>query len=172
MFGSPLLRVAAILLMSLTLSLAGCSSPTETKAQTAAPPPTVQVASVEQRDVTLTSEWIGSMDGYVNARIQPHVSGYLIRQNYREGSFVHNGDVLFEIDPRPFQAALDQNRAQLAQAKSQQSQAHAQSKLDDDVQARAGATAAVAAAEASVAADQSAVAAAQAAVEQGELNLS
>src|SRR5215471_10219856 len=199
MFGSPLLRVAAILLMSLTLSLAGCSSPTETKAQTAAPPPTVQVASVEQRDVTLTSEWIGSMDGYVNARIQPHVSGYLIRQNYREGSFVHNGDVLFEIDPRPFQAALDQNRAQLAQAKSQQSQAQAQviqakaqlakaeqdvtrdtplaearaiaqSKLAADVQARAGATAAVAAAEASVAADQSAVAAAQAAVEQAELN--
>jgi membrane fusion protein (multidrug efflux system) len=137
----------------------------------------------------------------VNARIQPHVSGYLIRQNYREGSFVHSGDVLFEIDPRPFQAVLDQNLAQLAQAKSQQAQAQAQitqaqaqlakaeqdvvrdtplaevkaiaqSKLDDDRQARAGAAAAVAAAQATAAAAQSAVAAAQAAVEQAELNLS
>ena len=68
------------------------------------PPPMVQVAAVERRDVSLTSEWIASMDGYINAEIQPHVSGYLIRQNYREGSSVRKGDVLFEIDPRPFQA--------------------------------------------------------------------
>jgi len=181
-------------------ALAGCSSPTETKAQAPAPTPTVQVATVERRSVTLTNEWVGSMDGYVNARIQPHVSGYLVKQNYREGSFVHNGDVLFEIDPRPFQAALDQNRAQLGQAKSQETQAAAQvaqakaglakaeqdvardtplaearaiaqSRLDDDIQNRAGAAAAVAAAEATAAASHSAVAAAQAAVEQADLNL-
>jgi membrane fusion protein (multidrug efflux system) len=190
-----------LLIGLLTLALSGCSTPAETRPQAAAPPPTVQFAAVGQRDVTLTSEWIGSMDGYVNARIQPHVSGYLVRQNYREGSFVHNGEVLFEIDPRPFQASLDQTRAQFAQSKSQQSQAQAQviqakaqlakaeqdvkrdtplaearaiaqSKLDDDMQARAGAAAAVSAAEATAAAAQSAVAAAQAAVEQAELNLS
>src|SRR5215471_12843949 len=127
MIGNPRLRGEWLLLIgSVTSVLAGCSTPAETRPQAAAPPPTVQVASVEQRDVTLTSEWIGSMDGYVNARIQPHVTGYLIKQNYREGSFVHNGDVLFEIDPRPFQAALEQTRAQLGQTKSQQSQAQAQ----------------------------------------------
>jgi RND family efflux transporter MFP subunit len=186
----------------LVWSLGGCRSSADTIPQgSAAAPPTVQVAVVEQRDVTLISEWIASMDGYVNARIQPHVSGYLIRQNYREGSFVRKGDVLFEIDPRPFQAALDQSRAQAAQAKSQLTQAQAQvvqaqaqlakteqdvvrdaplaqakaiaqSRLDDDIQARAGASAAVAAAQAAVAAGQSAVAAAVAAVEQAELNLS
>src|SRR5580698_5003883 len=108
----------------LVLGLGGCgTAETKTQAAAAAPPPTVQVAAVERRDVSLTSEWIGSMDGYVNAQIQPHVSGYLIRQNYREGSAVHAGDVLFEIDPRPFQAALDQSKAQLAQAQAQLGQA-------------------------------------------------
>jgi membrane fusion protein (multidrug efflux system) len=127
------------------------------------------------------------MDGYVNAQIQSHVSGYLIRQDYREGSVVRKGELLFEIDPRPFQATLDQNQAQLAQAQAQVTQtqaqlskasqdvardtplaeakAIAQSQLDDDLQAKAGAAAAVAAA-------QSAVGAAKAAVEQAELNLS
>src|SRR5215467_6244508 len=123
MFGNPRLRGECLLLIGSVISvLAGCSTPAETRPQAAAPPPTVQVAAVEQRNVTLTSEWIGSMDGYVNARIQPHVTGYLIKQNYREGAFVHNGDVLFEIDPRPFQAALDQTRAQLAQSQSQEAQ--------------------------------------------------
>ena len=68
------------------------------------------MAVVQRRDVSLTSEWIATMDGYINAQIQPHVSGYLIRQDYREGSFVRKGEVLFEIDPRPFQAALDQTQ--------------------------------------------------------------
>jgi membrane fusion protein (multidrug efflux system) len=147
----------------------------------------VQVAVVQSRDVPLTSEWIASLDGYVNAQIQPHVSGYLIRQEYREGSAVRKGDVLFEIDPRPFQAALDQSQAQLAQAQAQITQAEAQlakaaqdvtrdtplaeakaiaqSQLDDDLQAKAGAAAAVSAA-------QAATTAAKAAVEQAQLNLS
>ena len=89
---------------------------------------------MQQRDVPLTSEWIASLDGYVNAQIQPHVSGYLIRQDYREGSLVHKGEVLFEIDPRPFQAALDQAQGQLAQAQAQINQAQAQlAKASQDV---------------------------------------
>jgi membrane fusion protein (multidrug efflux system) len=127
------------------------------------------------------------MDGFVNSQIQSHVTGYLIRQNYREGSVVHKGELLFEIDPRPFQATLDQTKAQLTQAQAQVIQAQAQlakatqdvnrdsplaeakaiaqSELDNDLQAKAGAAAAVAAA-------QAAVGAARAAVEQAELNLS
>ena len=124
---SPRSYIGLVLFIGCIALAAGCRSSADTRTSAAAPPPpTVQVATVEQRDVTLTSEWIATMDGYVNARIQPHVSGYLIRQNYREGSFVHSGDVLFEIDPRPCQAALDQSRAQLAQAKSQQMQTQAQ----------------------------------------------
>ncbi len=202
MLGCPRLKLRFVLLSAfLLLGLGGCQE-AGTKTQAAAPPPPeVQVATVAQRDVSLTSEWIASMDGYVNAKIQPHVSGYLIRQNYREGAAVHQGDVLFEIDPRPFQAALNQSQAQLAQAKAQlaQSQAQvlqaqaqhanagqdvvrdtplaeakaiAQSRLDDDLQAKAGAAAAVTAAQATTAASQSAIAAAQAAVEEAELNLS
>jgi RND family efflux transporter MFP subunit len=82
-------------------------------------PPQVQVARVVQRDVSIYSEWVGTLDGYVNAQIQPQVTGYLIKQDYREGSLVQTNEVLFEIDPRPFQAALDQARAQLAQAEAQ-----------------------------------------------------
>ena len=174
------------LTLQLFMGLSGCRSDAQNP-QAAGPPPTVQVAKVEQRDVSLTSEWIATMDGYVNAQIQSHVSGYLIRQSYREGSVVRKGELLFEIDPRPFQATLDQSQAQLAQAEAQvnQSQAQlakatqdvardtplaeakaiAQSQLDDDLQAKAGAAAAVAAA-------QSGVTAAKAAVEQAKLNLS
>ena len=71
-------------------------------------------------------EWVGTLDGYVNAQIQPQANGYLIRQNYREGAEVQKGQILFEIDPRPFQAALDQATGQLAQAKGQVEQAQAQ----------------------------------------------
>ena len=170
----------------LTAGLSGCGSSAESKSK-AAPPPAVQVAVVQQKDVSLNSEWIATMDGYVNAQIQAHVSGYLIRQDYREGSVVSKGQVLFEIDPRPFQATLDQAQGQLTQAQAQVIQAQAQlskaaqdvardtplaeakaiaqSQFDDDVQAKAGAAAAVAAAEA-------AVSAAKAAVEQAQLNLS
>src|ERR1700761_4645915 len=76
----------------------------------------VTVATVEQRDVAIYGDWVATLDGYVNAQIQPQVSGYLIKQDYREGSVVQSGQVLFEIDPRPFQATLDQSEGQLAQA--------------------------------------------------------
>ena len=78
-------------------------------------PPTVQVAQVIRQDVPVYTEWIGTTDGMVNAVIRPQVQGYLIRQNYREGDFVTKGKILFEIDPRTFQAALDQAKGQLSE---------------------------------------------------------
>src|SRR6202020_2708954 len=83
------------------------------------PPPKVEVAPVIQKDVPVQGEWVGTLEGYVNAQISPQVNGYLIRQDYHEGAFVKKGQVLFEIDPRPFQAVLDQAKAQLAQAEAQ-----------------------------------------------------
>src|ERR1700730_8533480 len=134
------------------------------------PPPNVgpvqvSVATVEQRDVSLAGDWVATLDGYVNAHIQPQVSGYLIKQDYREGSVVQSGEVLFEIDPRPFQATLDQAEGQLAQARAQlgladinvmrdtplaKARAIAQSQLDNDVQQQAAQIAAVRTAEANV----------------------
>jgi RND family efflux transporter MFP subunit len=74
---------------------------------------------VEQKDVPIYGQWIGTLDGYVNADVKAQVTGYLLKQEYKEGSFVKKGQLLFQIDPRPFQAALDQARAQLAQARAQ-----------------------------------------------------
>jgi len=82
-------------------------------------PPEVEVTPVVQRDVSLYGEWVATLDGYVNAQIRPQVTGYLIKQNYTEGSFVRKDQVLWEIDPRTFQAELDQAKAELAQAKAQ-----------------------------------------------------
>jgi membrane fusion protein (multidrug efflux system) len=79
-----------------------------------APPPVVEVAPVERRDVDVTREWIGSLDGAVNAEIRPQVEGYVLKRTYREGDFVHRGETLFEIDPRQMQSALEQARSQLA----------------------------------------------------------
>jgi len=81
---------------------------------------------VEQRDVPIYHEWIGTLDGMVNAAIRAEVTGYLLSQTYAEGSFVRKGQSLFEIDARPFQAALDQVQGQLAQARGQVAQARAQ----------------------------------------------
>jgi RND family efflux transporter MFP subunit len=78
--------------------------------------PDVEVVNVEQRDVPIFGEWIGTLDGLVNADVRAQVTGYLLRQSYTEGGFVKKGQLLFEIDPRPFQAALDQAQGQLAQA--------------------------------------------------------
>jgi RND family efflux transporter MFP subunit len=89
------------------------------------PPPAVELVTVEQKDIPLSREWIGTLDGYVNAPIKAQVSGFLLRQNYVEGSFVQKGQLLFEIDPRPFQAAVDQALGQLAQANGQLAQARA-----------------------------------------------
>lgn len=151
-----------------------------------AAPAEVLVTPVVQKDVPIYGDWVATLDGYVNANIQPQVTGYLIEQKYREGSFVHKGDILFEIDPRPFQALLDQTRGQLAQAQGQLAQAQAQlalarinvkrdtplasaraiaqSQLDTDVQAQAQY-------EAQVKIAQANIATAQASIEQAQLNL-
>jgi len=78
------------------------------------PPPIVEVVSVDQRDVPIYSEYVGTADGFVNATIRAQVQGYLIRQNYKEGELVKKGQVLFEIDPRTFEASLEQAKGQLA----------------------------------------------------------
>jgi membrane fusion protein (multidrug efflux system) len=160
-------------LLATVLSAAASSGCGSKAASAPAPPaPTVEVAPVLQKDVPLEGEWVGTLEGYVNAQISPQVNGYLIRQDYHEGAFVKKGQVLFEIDPRPFQAVLDQAKGQLAQAEAQmanaelnvkrdipEAEAHAipQSQLDTDTQSLRGAKAAVEAG--------------QAAVEQAELNL-
>jgi RND family efflux transporter MFP subunit len=159
--------VAVVLLVNAL----GCSNG-KVRAAAPPPPPVVEVAPVIQKDVPVQGEWVGTLEGYVNAQIQPQVSGYLIRQDYHEGAFVKKGQLLFEIDPRPFQAALDQAKGQLAQAEAQmanadinvkrdvpEAEAHAipQSQLDNDTQSLLGAKAAVQAD--------------QAAVEQAALNL-
>ena len=152
------------------------------------PPPTLEVSTstVVARDVTTYGDWTATLDGYVNAQIQPQVSGYVIHQDYREGSAVHKGDILFEIDPRPFQAILDQAKGQVAQANGQLAQAvaaqglaainlhrdtplaeaHAiaQSQLDNDTQT-------LKQSEATVAANKASIQAAEASVEQAQLNV-
>ncbi len=89
------------------------------------PPPVVEVAPVEQKDVPIYGEWIGTLSGHVNADIKAQVAGYLLTRNYKEGSYVTKGELLFEIDPRPFQATLDQAKGQLAQAEAQLAQEEA-----------------------------------------------
>jgi membrane fusion protein, multidrug efflux system len=79
------------------------------------PPPVVEVAPVIKKDVPIYQDWIGTLDGFVNAQIRPQVEGYLLKQVYREGTLVRAGDTLFEIDPRQFQAAYDQAKGNLAQ---------------------------------------------------------
>jgi RND family efflux transporter MFP subunit len=79
----------------------------------------VEVVEVQKKNIPVYGQWIGTLDGFVNANVLAQVTGYLIRQEYKEGSFVKKGQLLFQIDPRPFQAALDQAKAQLAQAKAQ-----------------------------------------------------
>jgi membrane fusion protein (multidrug efflux system) len=114
----------AILTAGLFVAAPGCSRGTAG----ASAPQLLEVRVVEaaQRDVPIYKEWIGTLDGLVNADIKAEVSGYLVQQAYTEGSFVKKGQLLFQIDPRPFQAALDQARGQLAQSQGQLEQAHAQ----------------------------------------------
>lgn len=159
--------------------LTGCE---KKSAAVAGPPPAapVSVVDVLPSDVPIVSEWVGTLDGFVNAQIQPQASGYLIRQDYKEGSQVSKGQVLFEIDPRPFQAALDQAQGQLGQAEGQVQQAQAaqalaqtnvnrdkplvearaiaKSQLDTEVQQLAQAVANVSSAEATVKTAQATVA--------------
>lgn len=167
----PRLHSGAVFLAVATFGIfvSGCN---KGQAAAAMPIPEVEVATVETRDVPMYGEWVATLDGYVNAEIRPQVAGYIIKQNYAEGSLVRKGQVLFEIDPRPFQATLDRAKGELAQAQAQlgkstldverdtplaEARAIAKSQLDNEVQAKLGA--------------QAAVESAKAAVEQAELNL-
>ena len=161
-------KAKTVLTLLATLSLAGCKE----KAKPKPPPPTVEVTTVTQADVPIYHEWIGSLDGLTNAEIRAQVTGYLIAQNYREGDLIKRGDLLFEIDPRPFKAVLDQDKGLLAQAEANygkteldvkryaplvKDKAISQEEYDDAVQANLQAKAAVVSA--------------QAQVEQAEINL-
>ena len=119
-----LLITTAIIVGSLVLTVVTFARRSNKTAENAPRPLDVQVVNVEQKDVPVYSEWIGTTDGMVNAEIKAQVTGYLLRQDYKEGSFVTKGQLLFEIDPRPFQAALDQSQGQLAQYKGQLEQAN------------------------------------------------
>src|SRR5258706_9318120 len=94
----------------------GATRPKHTSGAQPGASPDVLVVQVEQKDVPIYGEWIGTLDGFTNADVKAQVTGYLMRQGYQEGAFVRKGQLLFEIDPRPFQAALDQAQGQLAQA--------------------------------------------------------
>src|SRR5579863_282046 len=118
--------LAGVVSSAAILTLSGCSGTTSASAGPQMPPPDVEVVRVEQRNVPISREWIGTLDGMVNAAIKAQVAGYLLTQNYAEGSFVKKGQLLFEIDPRPFQAAVDQAQGQLSQANGQLAQAKAQ----------------------------------------------
>jgi membrane fusion protein (multidrug efflux system) len=146
--------------------LSGCGSHGSAAAAGPHPPTKVMVVRATQSDVPITGEWVGTLDGYVNAQIQPQANGYLIRQDYHEGSQVQEGQVLFEIDPRPFEAVFQQAQGQLGQAQAQlalaqinvnrdtplaEAHAIAKSQLDNEIQQRAQAEAAVKTAEATVA---------------------
>jgi RND family efflux transporter MFP subunit len=165
-------RLSAALVLAAAASAAGCRDQNAAAAQPPPPPPTVSVVTLAPERVAIAGEWIATLDGSVNAQIRPQVTGYLVRRAYREGAFVRKGDVLFEIDRRPLEAALSQARARLAEARAQaakserdlerdrplaEQRAIAQSQLDNDLSARDTA--------------QAAQASAQAAVESAELNL-
>ena len=170
--GTSPVRIAALTALAVASILGdglltGCGK--NVNASSAAAPPTMKVTVVkaEQSDVPLTGEWVGTLDGYVNAQIQPQANGYLISQNYHEGSQVEKGQILFEIDPRPFEAALEQAQGSLGQAQAQLALAEinvnrdtplaaeraiARSQLDNDTQQKAQAEATVRSAQAAVAA--------------------
>jgi len=163
------LGIPAVLLLLLMATACGRGN---VRAAASPPAPEVRVATVIQQDVPVYSEWVATLDGYVNAQIRPQVSGYITKQNYTEGSVVRKGQVLFEIDPRPFKAALDRAKGDLAQAQAQlgkstldverdtplaEARAIAKSQLDNEIQAKLGA--------------QALIESDKAAVEQAELNL-
>lgn len=146
--------------------LQACGGSPSQAAQAPPPAPTVSIVSVVPETVPVSSEWVATLDGFVNAQIRPQVSGYLIATHYREGSMVRKGQVLFEIDARPFEAIVAQASAQLAQAQAElgrterdvardtplaKERAIPQSQLDNDIQGNLAAQAAVKAAEANLA---------------------
>jgi RND family efflux transporter MFP subunit len=135
------------------------------RAQSAPPPPAVSVVVVNPETVPVSSEWVATLDGSVNAQIRPQVSGYLVRTLYRDGSFVRKGQVLFEIDARPLEAARAEAQAALAKAQAElgrterdvqrdtplaKERAIPQSQLDNDIQANLVAQATVKSAQAAL----------------------
>src|SRR5258706_5091157 len=118
----PTLMVAIGLIVGLVVVVVRSDKP----AQAAPRPLEVEVVRVEQKDVPVYSEWIGTTEGLVNADIKAEVTGYLLKQDYKEGSFVKKGQLLFELDPRPFQAAVNQAKGDLAKSESQVQQAISQ----------------------------------------------
>jgi membrane fusion protein (multidrug efflux system) len=116
-------RFAALLLGVMAASVAGCGDASRTGA---APAPLVEVAPVVEQDVPITLEWVATLVGYIDAQIRARVSGHLVSQDYREGNLVKIGDLLFQVDPRPFQTAVEQAEAKLQLAESQLKQAQAQ----------------------------------------------
>jgi membrane fusion protein (multidrug efflux system) len=110
-------------LLAVPVALALLAPACERKQAPAPRPVEVQVVPVVQMDVPIVGEWIGTLDGSVNADIRPKVEGYVLRQFYKEGQFVRKNDPLFEIDPRQFRAALEQARGSLARAEAQLSKA-------------------------------------------------
>ena len=159
----PLRRLcwsAEIVVGLLLVVLIGCG---KNEPKPAAQPPEVQVADVLEQDVPVYGEWVAQLNGPVNADITPKVQGYLLHQTYVNGSFVKKGQLLFDIDPRPFEAALDQAKADVEKAVSSLSKATndvqrdtplakqiaiPQKQLDDDIANQASATAQLAAAQA------------------------
>jgi RND family efflux transporter MFP subunit len=156
---------AALVCLGLILPVVTGAGCTKTSADIQLPDPEVLVAQPVQRDVPVHNEWVATLDGYVNAEIRPQVSGYIVSQNYKEGTAVRKGQVLFEIDPRAFQAALDHAKGQLAQGEAALAKsaldverdtplvamkAVPKEKLDSEIQAKLAAAAAVASAKAAV----------------------
>jgi multidrug efflux pump subunit AcrA (membrane-fusion protein) len=109
--------LGASLLVSVTMAVFACSQ--EATSTSGSTSPEVEVVEVVQHDVPIHSEWVGTTDGLVNATIQAQVTGYLMKRNFIEGAFVNKGDLLFEIDPRPFRAALAEAKGQLGQVQAQ-----------------------------------------------------
>lgn len=120
-----ILVITGVLCLGAIVLIAGALHPFGKASATAVPPPVVEVTQAKQEDVPIYGEWIGTLDGLVNADVRAQVTGYLSKQGYQEGSFVRKGDLLFQIDPRPFQAALDQAEGQLGQAKAMLANAQA-----------------------------------------------
>jgi membrane fusion protein (multidrug efflux system) len=180
------LAIAGVFCLIVIALIIGALRPKHTSGAVMQAPPDVLVAQVKQQDVPIYGEWIGTLAGQVNANVQAQVSGYLLKRDYQEGATVRTGQLLFEIDPRPFQAALDQAEGQLAQAIAQlanaeavqhrdqldverytplaKEQAASQQDLDNANQNNL-------AAKATVATDQAQIKSAQAAVETAKLNL-
>jgi RND family efflux transporter MFP subunit len=121
-----LASIAACLLFLVVILVLIAAASTKKPVQAAPQPLPVEVVQVEPQDVPLYSEWIGTTEGMVNADVRAQVSGYLLKKDYTEGSFIKQGQLLFEIDPKPLQAVLAQAQGNLAQSKGQVGQANAQ----------------------------------------------